>query len=223
MIQSRETLAWLAAVKEETHRKTRGSSLTQGCAQGRIESIYALLIGFWPFVHTFPEMIKAKYDDSGDRKARILAEMEQDERGHNALWFQACKTVGISDKQLAQEPLPLIRHLNDVIGEDTDLYKTFLRFLAVEIIAEALSEALLPHAAFCEQVGKRGQAWFKVHLTAENEALETSHEIIATRLAKLYAPRTVTDEEFAAEVSHAIDCFIEAGEECQTELALVAI
>ena len=86
----------------------------------------------------------------------------------------------------------------------------------MEIIAQAISEALLPHAAFCEQVGERGQAWFKAHLNAENEAHETSHELITIRLAKIYAGSSVTEEQLADEVRKAIDLFIEAGDECHT-------
>lgn len=130
MVKAHETPAWLALVKAEARTKTRNAPLTQACAQGDMLSIYALLIGYWSFVRAFPEMIKVKYDDSGDPKAKVLAAMEQDERGHTVLYQQACTQVGISEKQLAQKPLPSVQRLNAFIGEDTDLYKTFLRFLA---------------------------------------------------------------------------------------------
>lgn len=220
MTRKNETPAWLPGLKEETLEKVSNSPLTQGCAKGYTESLRALMIGFWPFVDSFPDIINSKYARSGNRGAQILAEMEQDERGHRILWLQTCEVLAIDEKEMEHEPLPRMRRLIQVIGEDTQPYISFLRFLGVEIIAEALSVALMEHAPFQEQLGERGQEWFKVHLNAVNEAHATSHEALTIRLAKQHAGPSGSETQFAKEVAQTVDLFIEAGEECHTQLAM---
>lgn len=220
-IMQKELVPWLHRVKDESFRKVSCSPLTRGCAEGRAASLSALLIGFWPFVDKFPGIIKSKYEGSRDLKAKLLAEMEGDERGHRTLWIQSCEELKITQETLsAQETLPRVQRLIDYIGEDLPSYRSFLRFLAVEIVAEGLSVGLVRHAAFQEALGERGLQWFNVHLNAQNEALETSHEMLTIRLAKRDAGDAADDEGFANEVTQAVDRFIEAGEDCHSHLAL---
>lgn len=221
-MRKNETPTWLAGVKQETLLKVGNSPLTQGCAQGYRGSLYALMIGFWPFVNSFPDIIHSKYAGSEDRGALILAEMEQDERGHRGLWLQTCKVLGIAETELEHEPLPSIQRLINVIGEDTEPHRSFLRFLGVEIIAEALSVALIGHAPFQEQLGEQGLEWFRVHLNARNEVHATSHEVLTIRLARQYAGRSASEAQLEGEVTQAVDLFIEGGQECHDQLALAS-
>ena len=154
MAMQNTSAPWLADVKEEAFRNVADSPLTKGCAEGKVASLFALLIGFWPFVDSFPKITRSKYSGTRDLKAKILAKMESDERGHRALWLQTCAELGITPQKLGEHgPLPRMQRLISVIGEDTDLPVSFLRFLGIEIVAEAVSEGLIQHIPFQEALG----------------------------------------------------------------------
>lgn len=215
---------WLEEFKQETLKKVQGSLLTQGCAQGNTASLFALMVGFAPFVYNFPKIIKSKYGEENEsRGAQILGEMKEDEESHRKLWDQTCEVLAIDETQLGREPLPGMLNLIKFVGEDTKLYISFLRFMGVEIIAEALSKALMDHSPFKERLGKQGLAWFEVHLNAMNEVYQTSHEALTLQLARQHAGSSGTEAQFEQEVCEVIDLFIAAADECHRELALATL
>lgn len=211
----RENL-WLPQVKDETRTKVAGSLLMQGCAQGDEDSLDILLHGFWPFVNAFPGIISSKYGRSGSRRAKLLAQMESDERGHRTLWLLTCQALKIEESELTDEPLPRMQRLIDVVGdEDADLSETFLRFLAVELTAEAMSAVLMEHDEFKDRLGQEGLRWFNVHLGHESSA--SVHERLTISLAEQHEQRGRNRgiEWFAQETARTVDHFIEAAEECR--------
>lgn len=218
--RGRETLLWLADVKEKALAMVEASPLTQGCAVGDMGSLRSLMIGFWAFVNAFPGIIESKYGAVGDdhRAAKTLAGMEADERSHRAKWIDTCRAIGIDEPQLVGQPLPLMHDLIDFVSEDTALHNTFLRFLGVEIIAETLSEALMRHEAFREALGKVGQEWFTAHLHRGGTA-STAHERIAIHLAERHARESWSKELFAQEALGTVTLFIEAAAQCHARWA----
>ena len=60
----------------------------------------------------------------------------------------------------------------------------------------------------------------RVHLNAMNEAHATIHEAVTTRLARQQAGPSASAHQFAKDVSQTGDLFIEAVDECHTQLAL---
>ena len=115
------TPVWLEEVKSDARRKVDASPLTQGCAQGNMDDLKALLIGFWSFVSAFPDMIGKKYGETDDLKARILAAMEKDERSHTLLWLEACTAIGIGKEELKGEQDFLDKQFSS-IREDYPLF-----------------------------------------------------------------------------------------------------
>lgn len=212
---------WLDNVKRKALVRVEASPLTQGCAIADEHSLFALMIGFWPFVKAFPEIISSTYRVlNDDRAAQALAGMEKDERSHMEKWLQTCWTIGIDRSQLMDEPLPRMQRLIAVLSEDTKPHNKFLRFLGVEIIAESLSEALMKHEAFREKLGKVGQGWFEAHLH-HTENASTAHERIAIRLAERHAGARRSETQFAQETLRTVILFIEAAAECHAHWTTV--
>lgn len=220
---------WVSGIKEEVHRKVRTCTLTAGCRQGDHACVKALVIGFWPFVDAFPGIIKDRYLNVSDteldsqarvmqRAAQILARMENDERSHRDLWLCTAEAMGLDPtRDLVRNPLAEITALIEQMRGESDLATVFLCFVAVEMVAETLSQELLASEAFCDMLNERGKVWFKVHVAHEG----TTHEQIAFRLAMAHYRDEDTPgaEKINAIIQQTVDLFCAGGEACRRELA----
>ena len=137
--------------------------------------------------------------------AKVTKEIQSDEAAHRDLWIQTAAALGLTIKDLRnQKAIPEILHLNETVGEGTDFFIRYLRFVAVEMVAEEISRVLLASAPFSELVGESGQRWFHVHILHDlHEGM--SHEELALRLAWIfYFIDHQSEEPQEKDVSHTI-------------------
>ena len=198
---------WIPNIKKDVRRKVESSPIIQGCARGDVSHVRALITGYWPFVDAFPKIIfRTLYSTKKyllkphfiltfgplmlrgihTMNAKVTKEIQSDEAAHRDLWIQTAAALGLTIKDLRnQKAIPEILHLNETVGEGTDFFIRYLRFVAVEMVAEEISRVLLASAPFSELVGESGQEWFHVHILHDlHEGM--SHEELALRLAWIF-------------------------------------
>ncbi len=226
---------WKLRTKEVAWEKIRQSPLMQGCAAGDVKFIVALLGGFWDFVDRFPAIIRGTFTDMPEnisprlkkflRRAAptlsgTLAEMEKDERSHRALWLRSAAMVDLDEKRLMEwVVLPEIDRISITLDKASPATK-LLYFVAVEIVAEGISDFLNSSTAFKEVLGKQGMGWFRVHVV--HPADGTTHEDIAYKAAvqMLEADgKEPTEKEINDAVQVCVDLFIDAARACNVKFA----
>lgn len=186
-------------------------------------ALRALFIGYWPFVDGFPAVIQSTYEatEQFSRLGKILSgalrEMETDERNHRALWLISAAAAGISEENL-YEPAPLhdVERIIGTMVERETLWERLLDFVAVEIVAEGISVFFLESQNFCDRLGKKGTAWFKVHVVHPSD--QTTHEDLAYRAAISLMPEGLSAETMFElidkTVQETVDRFIFAANAC---------
>lgn len=220
------------AIKRKSWRKLNSSPLMLRLMEADDVALRALLVGYWPFVDSFPRVIRLTYEATAQfsRYGRVLSgalrEMETDERNHRALWLRSTAAADIPESDLTQsQALPEVLRVTDAMVEREALWQRLLDFVAVEIVAEGLSVALLSSNRFCERLGKKGTAWFKVHALHPSD--ETTHEEIAYRAAVALMPKDGAEaiaDQVDRTIQETVDRFVEAMSACfcaQDALALV--
>jgi pyrroloquinoline quinone (PQQ) biosynthesis protein C len=184
--------SWWRDIKVEAHSKVAANPMTLGCRTGNPVYLRAFLLGFWPFVHIFPDVIRqglTKLARSGEvarttkfltRASGILAGIENDERSHRTMFLDTAQAVGLSMADFtAAKCLPLVQALFTRIIDSPCPASMFLRFAAVEVEAEAFSEELLSSEPFRLGLPPQSLRWFHEH--QQHDA--TPHEALAYNLA----------------------------------------
>ena len=217
---------WVSDIKEGVKHKVISSIASQACREGNIPALRQLLIVFWPFVDEFPKIIRRgcvkfiKHElitDPGNAddllSLLVLADktltlIERDEADHRELWIKAAEAVGLTYQDLEQYPIPLVKKLIAEMEAWADPAAMFLRFAAVEIMAEVASWHFLESQQFRQAVGTKGSEWFLAHTEHGDE----SHESLTYRLAFAFRESGITHEEASALIQPLIDLFVEAAE-----------
>ena len=219
---------WVSDVKEEAKKKVIHSIAAEACYEGNVPALRQLLIVFWPFVDEFPKIVRRgcvkfiKHElitDPGHANDllsllvladKTLTLIEKDEEEHRVLWIKAAEAVGFTHQDLEQPPTPLVERLTREVETWTDPTAMFLRFAAVEIMAEVASGHFLESHKFRKAVGTKGSEWFLAH-TPHGDGDE-SHEALAYRLAMAFRDSAITHEEASALIQPLIDLFVETAE-----------
>jgi hypothetical protein len=217
---------WVSDIKEGVKHKVISSIASQACRDGNIPALRQLLIVFWPFVDEFPKIIRRgcvkfiKHElitDPGNAddllSLLVLADktltlIERDEADHRELWIKAAEAVGLTYRDLEQPPIPLVEKLITEMETWADPAAMFLRFAAVEIMAEVASWHFLESPQFRQAVGTKGSEWFLAHTEHGDE----SHESLTYRLAFAFRESGITHEEASALIQPLIDLFVETAE-----------
>lgn len=202
----------------------------QGCAKGDVRHIVALIAGFWDFVDRFPAVIRGTFSTIPEGTAPTLAKflrrsasilsgtlagMEEDERAHRALWLKSAEMVDLDVQQLMSwKVLPEIDRISTSI-EEAEIAEKLLGFVAVEIVAEGISNFLAHSPNFVAVMGQKGMGWFRIHLVHPNDG--TTHEDIAYKAAHqmfLAAGKEPTEETLNATIQNCVDLFISGARAC---------
>lgn len=213
---------YLAEIKKEAADKCMAAPLIKACSDGDLAAIRALIIHYWPFVDTFPKIINdgvaAVIQKEVQRIREIIGVMrealqgvERDETNHRGLWLTTAGELYLTDADLFYTSPKILPEVQEIIQltRKTDPFALFLRFVAVEIVAEAISIALLRSEEFRQIVGGSGLQWFNVHVDHHDGM---SHEEVTYRLAFAFRP-DATREEVNAIIQQLVDLFISAGDE----------
>ena len=230
---SRPLPDWVHDIKEDVKDKVKGSIASKVCREGNIPALQQLLVTFWPFVDQFPKIVRRgcvkfiKHEllthpgNADDLLSllvladKTLTLIERDEAEHRALWIKAAGAVGLTQQDLERPPIPLVKKLVAKMEAWTDPAAMFLRFAAVEVIAEVASGHFLESHEFRKAVGTKGLEWFLAHTKHEDE----SHESLTYRLAITFRERGVTQEEAGALIQPLADLFVEAAESAVATVA----
>ena len=232
---SRPLPGWVYDIKERVKDKVINSIAAQACHEGNVPALRQLLIVFWPFVDEFPKIIRrgcVKFikrkltTDPGNAddllSLLVLADktltlLEKDEEDHRELWVKAAEAVGLTYQDLEQPPIPLVEKLTTEMETWTDPATMFLKFAAVEIMAEVASRHFLESQQFRQAVGTKGCEWFLAHMPHGDE--EESHETVAYRLAIAFRDSAITCEVASALILPLIDLFVETAESAVATVA----
>jgi hypothetical protein len=216
--------SWVAEIKNEAFQKISSSPFAVACRGGDMRLARELFLRFWPFVEAFPKIINRSCVEILKKElvktfgleiidlfrlgVQVLSSMQKDEEDHRELWLKTAAVLGLTSSDLRQPPIPQVRTVTSVIAKDAEPYIKFLRFVAVEMVAESVSEDFLSSETFQSALGKDGLRWFEVHATHRG----MSHEELAFRLARALHRRESTKEETHAVIHHVVDLFISAAE-----------
>lgn len=209
-------------IKLNSWRKLNASPLMNRFKQADDAALRALFIGYWPFVDTFPRVIRSTYESTerfvrhGKVLSGALREMESDERNHRALWLRSAHAAGVSEQTLqAAAALPEVARITDAMVDRPNLWQRLLDFVGVEIVAEGISASFLSSPSFCDRLGTSGLAWFKVHVVHPVD--QTTHEELAYRAALSLMPEGAANARLDAidrTVQETVDRFITAAGAC---------
>lgn len=190
-----------------------------------------LVLGLWPFIDEFPKSIirgasrlliknslpkdRLLLNTLLHRGPQMLSGIRKDEENHRKFWLETGRALGLNYPLDFDRPvLPQTQAwINEVIHQ-SDLLTMFLRFAAVEILAEAISIYLLSSKAFTSVLGDRGCEWFRVH--AEHEPGMT-HEELILRTA-FFVDKHPTKEYVNSVIQNVVNLYITAGEACELYL-----
>ncbi len=222
---------WMQEIRVEAYQKISESRFAGLCYVGNEEAMRLLIIGLWQFVDDFPhivgrgkrcltrlshvEMHGMKEMISLLRKTKkILREIQTDEEDHRNLWLETGRALGlIYPENFKQEPLPEVKNWIKAVDEESDPLTMFLKFAAIEIIAESISKHLLPSSNFTAVLGKRGCEWFRLH-TVHHPGV--SHEELALRIGFAFCQGDPIKNLCNATIQNIVDHFVIAAEACLT-------
>jgi len=140
----------------------------------------------------------------------MLNGIRKDEENHRKLWLETGAALGLRYPIDYERPvLPESRGWIDAVGMESDVSRLFLRFAAIEMIAEMVSKEFLTSNRFRDTLGPRGCEWFRVH--AEHSQGMT-HEELELQLAFSFAEGNLSKELVDAVIQDTVDRFIEAAE-----------
>lgn len=98
------------------------------------------------------------------------------------------------------------------MGDYSDFFKMFLRFVVVEMVAEFVSKDFMTSDRFTPVLGEKGSRWFYVYTLHYEDGM--SHEELAPRLAFTLHPGTPTKEEVNTVMQDTVGLFVKAGDVC---------
>lgn len=195
-------LVMVEDIKKEVRRKVEASLIIQKCRSGDHQYIKSFNLGYWPLVDTFlltvnwaqedvsralnPDQLTRRFGKSAisefdQLSTEAISTIRRDETDHRTLWRYAAESIGLTyDDLKAYISSPEVSHLINVLRDNTDLYAQFIRFAAVEIVAEEVSRALIKSTLFTTFV--KAQEWFNEHIR-HNFFSGMCHEELAWRVA----------------------------------------
>ncbi|GBQ99775.1 hypothetical protein AA23498_3549 [Acetobacter nitrogenifigens DSM 23921 = NBRC 105050] len=190
------------ALRVHAREEVYGSTLIRACAQGDINSIKALLVGFWPFVKAFETAIDARVGRMPTRplvqrfgQSRVRAffneareavrEMKDEEGSHALLWRRAADEIGVELEE--SSVVPGVAALLESANSDDEV-EFFCWLAGTEYIAEELAAYLCHSPAFNGKFSSGRWVWGLAHLMDEHEG--PSHLEIDEDLARAYHPST---------------------------------
>ncbi|MBI4120655.1 MAG: hypothetical protein HY457_00145 [Parcubacteria group bacterium] len=167
-------------------KEVEKSTLMRACRDGDLQSVRALLIGFWPFVYEFEKAIDIQARRLPLRRiltehlglttaqqyfvsrAKILRQMHEEEGEHAQIWRGDALKIGADLESLpkAHEKLPLMEALIATAYAD-DPFKFFCALAATEYIAEELSRFLCASSVFTSCFGGRF-GWGDTHIAVHD-------------------------------------------------------
>ena len=216
---------WLQDIKAEARAKITANRFADVCCQADAVAMRGLVIGLWPFISEFPRILiraaarSAKHDSFTDRELantvlhrgpQLLLGIRRDEENHRKLWLETGAALGLQYPTDYERPvLPESRAWIDAVGMESDVSRLFLRFAAIEMIAEIVSKEFLASNRFRDTLGGRGCEWFRVH--AEHSQGMT-HEELELQLAFSFAEGNLSKEQVEAVIQDTVDRFIAAAE-----------
>lgn len=191
-----------AALRIHAREEIYGSSLIRDCACGDLNSIKALLLGFWPFVQAFEQAIDERVgrlptrplvQRFGQDRVRVffnearkaVREMKEEEGSHAILWRRAAEELGVDLNE--QHTIPGITTLLESACSDDEV-EFFCWLAGTEYIAEELSAYLCNSPAFNKSFPSGKWVWGLAHLMHDHEG--PSHLEIDEDLARAYHPST---------------------------------
>jgi len=216
---------WIQQIKAGAMRKISAASFAGTCRQGDISVMRGLVVGLWPFVDQFPKTIiraVARSQKNGlfqDRRLLntmlrhgpdVLTGIRRDEENHRKLWINTGEALGLAYPSDFKRPvLSETQAWINVLNAEAEPATVFVRFAAIEIVAEAVSVEFLASKAFVSALGEPGSEWFRVH--AEHD-LGMTHEELELRLAFACA-EGLPDEVLASSIiQYVVDAFLAAAE-----------
>ncbi len=218
--------SWIADIKKEAHRKIAGANFAAACRSGDVTAMRNLILGVWPFVDIFPKIIirgsrclyqRKSFRDREllnmliHRGSRVLSSIQQDEEDHRTLWLNAGSALKANYPiDFDREPIPEVRDWIDAVSQTADPFTMFLRFAAIEIIAESVSVDFLSSVSFTTALGTRGCEWFRVHAVHDTDL---RHEELELRLGFAFRGQP-TKKESNTVIQGVIDLFLMAARAC---------
>lgn len=217
--------SWISDIKREVEEKVAGCKIAEACLTGERKFIKEFLVCYWPFVDVFPKIISRgavrllarelvrelntkNIFEFSSLGVEILSEIRRDESSHRELWLKTAESVGLTYRDLNSSSYPEVTAISELVGEDSETYVMFLRFMAVEMVAEAVSKILLQSPSFKAVVGNEGRQWFDVHVTHENGM---THEELAFRLAMAFYAGEPAKDGINPIILEVVDLFVAAG------------
>jgi pyrroloquinoline quinone (PQQ) biosynthesis protein C len=218
---------WIPEIKHQARQKISDSHFVAACRTGEISVLRELVVRFWPFVDVVARVVYAgcwrtarktlcaefdvtKYLDMYrvlTLSRKILAEIAKEEECHRGLWLKTAGALGLEINDLSQKPIPEIEAIMKNASEHTAAPTMFLRFTAVEIVAEAISEDLLRSTEFKLALKRPGLQWFLVHASHEG----VSHEELLLRLASTFQDGEPSRKYYHDIIHATVDLFVAAG------------
>lgn len=226
------------ALRVHAREEVYGSRLIRSCAEGNLNAIKALLVGFWPFVQAFERAIDDRVGRLPTRplvqrfgQSRVRAffneareavrEMKEEEGSHALLWRRAAEELGV---KLDEQPVvPGVAALLESACSDDEV-EFFCWLAGTEYIAEELSAYLCNAPAFNNKFPSGRWVWGLAHLMDDHAG--PSHLEIDEDLARAYHPSTDPAVAGAALFAHIRRCerlFGEAAADVERTLVPMAV
>ncbi len=215
--------SWIQDTKAEARERISTTAFAAACRRGNRAVMRGLVVGLWPFVHHFPKTIIRAIVRSRKRSLPqgrrllntmlwhgpdVLSGIRKDEKNHRKLWLNTGEALGLKYPNDFKRPvLPETQAWIDALNGAADPFTVFVRFAAIEIVAEAVSVELLASKAFVSVLGERGCEWFRVH--AEHDSGMT-HEELELRLAFASLEESPREVLTNAVIQCVVDNFLEA-------------
>ena len=221
---------WVKEIEAEAYQKISASEFAKDCFGGNPDAIAKQMLGLWPFVDEFPHML-----DRGcwslifrielmlqhgpfavlrllKKGRKILREIKLDEEDHRKLWLMTSQTLDLKYPQdFDAEALPAVKKWMEKVDSADNPFTMFVRFTAIEIIAECISKNLLGSPQFKTALGTQGCRWFKAHVHPDMHAGMT-HEELALHLGFSFHKSEPDKKECNDIIQEVVDLFLAAAD-----------
>ena len=223
---------WIEEVNQEACSKIAASQFAALCRAGDLRVMRNAVLVLWPFVDEFPHMLARgcrrlffqmnlmlthgpfEVISLLRRGREILREIKLDEEDHRKLWLLTGQVLDLNyPSDFYSKTSPAVEKWVARVDSSAKPFQMFMRFTAIEIIAECISKNLLGSDKFKEILGTRGCRWFKAHTHPDIHAGMT-HEELALHLGFTFHPGNPTKQECSETIQEVVDLFLDAAAEC---------